>query len=198
MEMDEQREGGSNVMHAILKEQSLSKEKVAAVESLHSQAVLAQADQVGVADNVFNSQESVLTDDGGEKAIEVEINEDAGKMNQDKEPLKDDQPERRRSDRLKKEVHLTTNEKSEAMAKNRNLEGNSKLPRNLSNVDNLNLNIIAKNMGVVVQKDNFATFDLLKDLESARNCLYSKQRLLNLILRKMILLKWWVLMMNLR
>jgi len=31
MEMDEQREGGSNVMHAILKEQSLSKRKVVVV-----------------------------------------------------------------------------------------------------------------------------------------------------------------------
>ena len=77
----------------------------------------AQADQVGVAENVFNSQESVLTDDGGEKAMEVEINEDAGKMNQDEESLKDDQPERRRIDRLKKEVHLTTMEKNEAMVR---------------------------------------------------------------------------------
>lgn len=35
-----------------------------------------------------------------------------------------------------KEIHLTTKEKNEAMAKKRNLEGNSKMPCNLSDVDN--------------------------------------------------------------
>jgi cyclophilin family peptidyl-prolyl cis-trans isomerase len=86
-----------------------------------------------------------------------------------------DQPERRRSERLKKEVHVTTNEKNEAMAKKRNLEGNSKAYCNLSDIDNLTLNDLAKNMGVIVQKEIFVTFDMIKDLEAARNCLYSKQ-----------------------
>lgn len=163
-------------MHAILKDQSLSKEKAATIETLHSLVVSAQVDQEGAADNVFNSQESVLTYDGGEKAMEVAVNVSTGKTSQDEEPIKDDQPNIRRSERLKKEVHLTTSEKNESMAKKRNLEGNSKLPRNLSDVDNLALNNIAKSMGVIVQKNNIATFSLLRDLESARNCLYLKQQ----------------------
>lgn len=50
------------------------------------------------------------------------------------------------------------------------------MPRNLSNVDNSVLNNLAKNMGVLVQKESFATFGMIKDLESSRNCLYSKQQ----------------------
>ena len=33
---------------------------------------------------------------------------------------------------------------------------------------------LAKDMGVLVQNNDFATFDMLKDLENARNCLYAK------------------------
>ena len=84
--------------------------------------------------------------------MEVEDKMGAAKTSQNKDLIKNDQPERRRSERLKTEVHLSTMEKNEAMAKKRNLEGNSKVPRNLSDVDNLVLNDLAKNMGVVVQK----------------------------------------------
>jgi hypothetical protein len=37
------------------------------------------------------------------------------------------------------------------------------------------LNGLAKNMGVLVSDTQFATFDMLKELEIARNCLHSKQ-----------------------
>lgn len=37
------------------------------------------------------------------------------------------------------------------------------------------LNDLAKNMGVLVKDNNFVSFDILKDLEIARNCLYKKQ-----------------------
>lgn len=111
----------------------------------------------------------------------VEVDEDAGKIIQDDDLPKDVQPERRRSERLKKEVHVATSEKNEVIAKKRNLEGNLNLPHHLSDVDNLELDSMAKNMGVVVQKDHFATFDLIKDLELARNCLYSWQKKLNIM-----------------
>jgi hypothetical protein len=46
----------------------------------------------------------------------------------------------------------------------------------LSNVDNSVLNNLAKSMGVVTSNEIFATYDIIKDLEVARNCLYSKQQ----------------------
>jgi len=46
----------------------------------------------------------------------------------------------------------------------------------LSDIDNAELNNLAKCMGVLVHENNFATFDMLKDLESARNCLYAKHQ----------------------
>jgi len=38
------------------------------------------------------------------------------------------------------------------------------------------LSKLAKNMGVVTQSENFATFDIINDLEVARNCLFVKQQ----------------------
>jgi hypothetical protein len=63
---------------------------------------------------VINSQESVITNEGGEKDRAL-----GDKMSVDKEyPIeekgKEDVPERRRSERLKSEIHLTTKEKNEA------------------------------------------------------------------------------------
>ena len=46
----------------------------------------------------------------------------------------------------------------------------------MSDIDNAELNNLAKCMGVLVHENNFATFDMLKDLESARNCLYAKHQ----------------------
>ena len=82
----------------------------------------------------------------------------------------------RRSERLKKDVHLTTMEKNETLAKKRSLEGTIKPSQSLSDIDNAELNNLAKCMGVLVHENNFATFDMLKDLESARNCLYAKHQ----------------------
>jgi len=45
---------------------------------------------------------------------------------------------------------------------------------NISDIDNIMLDSMAKNMGILVNDNKFATFDLLKDLESAHNCLKNK------------------------
>jgi hypothetical protein len=81
----------------------------------------------------------------------------------------------RRSERLKREIHITTQEKMEAMAKKRCLEGNPNKTSTLNDVSSDQLHSIAKNMGVIVADDNFAIINLIKDIETARNYLYSKQ-----------------------
>jgi hypothetical protein len=191
MEVEEATGYTSNVINEELMQQSKGRDKDAnsVMQQLPSSQVLHDED----AGNVINSQESVITDDGGEKDGVMGDKMLVDKTSSEDDKGKEDQPECRRSERLKKDVLLTTMEKNDAMARKRNLEGNSKIPRNLSDVDNSILNSLAKNMGVVIQNENFATFDVLKDLESARNCLYAKQqknnakiiflfKLLNLIL----------------
>jgi hypothetical protein len=84
------------------------------------------------------------------------------------------QEERRRSDHLKEVIHLTTMERNEAMAKKRNLEGIIKRPGTIAEIDNQVLHVLAKDMGVLVKDSNFDSFDMLKELENARNCLHMK------------------------
>lgn len=51
------------------------------------------------------------------------------------------------------------------------------IPKNpaLVDMDHLTLNNLAKDMGVIVKDSDYASFDLIKDLEIARNCLNKKQ-----------------------
>jgi len=155
----------------------------------NSQEINQTEKEVAAAD-VINSQESVITDDGQISSVVI-----GAAMNDEK--TKDDgqagisQPERsdektreggqvgtlqpeRRSERLKKDVHLTTMEKNEALAKKRSLEGNSNKSHTLASIDNNMLNDLAKNMGVLINDTEFSTFDMLKELETIRNCLHLK------------------------
>jgi len=100
--------------------------------------------------------------------------EDTITVIEDKKKMKTTQVERR-SERLKREIHITTQEKMEAMAKKRCLEGNPNKTSTLNDVSSDQLHSIAKNMGVIVADDNFAIINLIKDIETARNYLYSKQ-----------------------
>lgn len=175
MELDETTKNASQIMTEMLKQQGKCHDKAADTEML--QLPSSQAHHEDVTDNALNSQESVITYDGGEKNMVMVDKLLVDKVCPVEEMGKENQPERRRSERLKKEMLLTTMEKNEAMAKKRNLEGNPRMPRNLSDVDNSVLNKLAKEMGVVTRNNSFATFDVLKDLESARNCLYSKHQM---------------------
>jgi len=83
--------------------------------------------------------------------------------------------ERCRSERLKKEIRLTTQAKNENMAKKRCMEGNTSHPSSLADIDNNSMCVLAKNMGVVIENDEFDTFDIVKKLELARANLYDKQ-----------------------
>jgi hypothetical protein len=68
-------------------------------------------------ESIINSQESIITHDGGErdKVLDGKCLRDKICPNEEKD--KEDKVERRRSERLKKEIHLTTKEKNETMAK---------------------------------------------------------------------------------
>lgn len=131
----------------------------------------------GVQENIINSQESVITEDGIDSNQAPMINVE-GKLSDPavtETNAMEAQPERR-SECLQKDIHLTTLEKNEDYAKKRCMEGNSDTSHSLSRIENAQLNDLAKNMCVVIHDANFATFDIIKDLEAARNFLYNKHK----------------------
>jgi hypothetical protein len=80
----------------------------------------------------------------------------------------------RRSERLKKYTAMTTMEKVDKMAIKANLEGK---PVNHNSFFVLPIEEIAhvtSCMGIRVDDDNFATFNLIKDLKKVRDDLYQK------------------------
>jgi hypothetical protein len=83
---------------------------------------------------------------------------------------------RGRSERLMKEVTLTTEEKNERMAKKRNLEGIAPNQNMFSVLPVDEILDLATNMGIVVDSSDFGPFDLLKYLECARHDLFVKQK----------------------
>lgn len=85
------------------------------------------------------------------------------------------QPNERRSDRLKKTTTLTTMEKNQQMAHKRNLEGNPPNPNSFSVLPIEELVDVASYMGIALDESDFATFNLLKELETARHDLFAKQ-----------------------
>ena len=66
-------------------------------------------------------------------------------------------------------------EKVEKLAKKRNLEGNLSSSNSFSTLPIEEIVHTASDMGIAVKHDDFATFDLLKTLEMARDDLYVKQ-----------------------
>jgi hypothetical protein len=71
--------------------------------------------------------------------------------------------EMRRSERLKKDISLTTMEKNERMTKKRNLEGNTTQHNSFSALPIDDIVNITANMGVIVDENDSDTFDLLKE-----------------------------------
>ena len=66
-------------------------------------------------------------------------------------------------------------EKNERMAKKRNLEGNTSNYNSFSALPVEDIITVTADMGVILDATDFDTFDILKDLEQARNNLYQKQ-----------------------
>ena len=84
-------------------------------------------------------------------------------------------PKRRRSERLKKDICLTTMEKLERAGTKRNLEGNSSKSNSFAVLSMDEMILVTSGMGVIMENDDFDTFNLLNDLEHARNDLFQKQ-----------------------
>ena len=83
--------------------------------------------------------------------------------------------ERRRSERLKKDTMLNTMEKVEKRAQKANLAGNSSNYNSFSVLPNEDIAAITSCMGIVVEEEDFDTFNVIKDLEKVRDDLYHKQ-----------------------
>lgn len=80
-----------------------------------------------------------------------------------------------RSDRLKKDITITTQEKIERMATKRNLEGNTSSSTMFSDLRIKTIKDLSSDIGINVHQISFGTFDMLKELEIARKNLQSKQ-----------------------
>jgi hypothetical protein len=182
MEVDKDTEPTGYILNTKIQDQSKGCSKSCDVLNLssdgHPPQMVIPSNTEGVNDEIINSQESVITDDGNDNAQVqvVKLVESQGDPVGAGNDVMEIQPERRRSERLKKDIHLTTMEKNEAYAKKRCLEGTTDTSHSLSGIDNVQLNDLAKNMGVVIHDPKFATFDILKDLEAARNCLFNKHQ----------------------
>ena len=124
-------------------------------------------------DNIITTQESV--------GMEVDMESPAGDVRvQLKHMMEIDiatnqVQERRRSERLKKDTTLNIMEKVEKRAQKANLEGNSSNNNSFSVLPNEVIGAITSCMGIVVEEDDFDTFNLSKDLEKTRDDLYHKQ-----------------------
>lgn len=79
-----------------------------------------------------------------------------------------------------KDIALSTMEKLERRAKERNLEGNSTKSNSFGVLPIEEIIDITAGMGVIIENDDFMSFDLLKDLERARGDPYQKQNTKNL------------------
>ena len=93
--------------------------------------------------------------------------------------LATNQIQERRSERLKKDATLTNVEEVERNAHKTNLEGNSYNYNSFSALLNDDIAHVTFCMGIVVEDNSFDTFNLVRDLEKARDDLYQKQMLKN-------------------
>lgn len=78
-----------------------------------------------------------------------------------------------------KEITLTTQEKTERMAKKRNMEGTCSTHNMFFVLPIDEIAELTTGMGVNIDVNDFGTFDLLKDLEFTRHDLFVKQKEVN-------------------
>lgn len=84
--------------------------------------------------------------------------------------------ERRTSARLKKDLLISTNDKIIQMGKKRNLEGtNLNSENSFSVLEENEIALLAKGMGIDIDDSNFLTIDLIKELEIARHAIAEKK-----------------------
>jgi hypothetical protein len=132
-------------------------------------------------DNIVNTQESGIVEDVMMKSAtnnvgnaKEDLNKQVSKPVQHTKEKDQQVTERRRSERLKKDTNQSTKEKTEKMALKRNLEGNPIKSNSFFVLPIEDIVHISTNMGIAVSDYTFDTFDLIKDLEKARDDLYLK------------------------
>jgi hypothetical protein len=87
--------------------------------------------------------------------------------------------ERRRSERLKKITPLTNLEELEENVQETSLEGIYSNHNSFSVLLDDDITHITSCMGIVVDDNNFDTYNLIRDIEKARDDLYQKQNVKN-------------------
>lgn len=126
-------------------------------------------------DHIINSQGSTVSE-GENTNLNVQPHPEATKQGRNKGMV---QQEKKRSERLKKDIASSTQEKVEMMAKKRNLEGTTKSQSMFSELSHYAFSCISKKMGIQLNDGNDKSFDILKELEIARANLFQKQNQLN-------------------
>jgi hypothetical protein len=122
-------------------------------------------------DTIVNTQESEIMDiDGGTQRGEVLLQSDYAVHSEEANPVQE-----RRSERLKKITPLTNLEEMERNVQEANLEGIYSNYNSFSVLLDDDISHITSCMGIVVEDNNFDTFNLIRDLEKARDDLYQKQ-----------------------
>lgn len=125
-------------------------------------------------EELIKSQESVITDDDCEHSKKHSLSPD--QIQEDQDTINTGAiPQIRKSERLKKDIAISTKEKNEMMARKRNLEGTSSSFNTFSKLNIETVKSLSSNMGIAADNINFDTFDMLKDLENARNKLHNKK-----------------------
>jgi hypothetical protein len=123
-------------------------------------------------DTIVNTQESEIMDiDGGTLKGEVLLLPDYDVQSEKAIPVQ----ERRRSERLKKITPLTNLEEMERNVQDASLEGIYSNHNSFSILLDDDISHITSCMGIVVEENNFDTYNLIRDLEKARDDLYQKQ-----------------------
>ena len=96
-----------------------------------------------------------------DKSNELQVNDDTSDPGQknNQSMISQQTPERRWSERLKKDTAVTTMEKNERMAKKRNLEGNTSNYNSFSALPVEDIITVTADMGVILDATDFDTFD---------------------------------------
>jgi hypothetical protein len=117
----------------------------------------------------FLYQDSVMADPTGGEEENADESVEVVATQEGEKSLVTLKGDRRRSERLKKDIQLTMEEKNNIQAKKKNLEGNSYITANhVSSITNEHVVDLSVNMGVKVCENIFSSSNLIKDLELDR------------------------------
>lgn len=129
---------------------------------------------------IVNTQESIETGEelaGHELAGQDDLSQAKEVADGNHIKMNNMKPQETRSERLMEDITKTTQEKYEKLARKRNLEGTTTASSSnmFSDLPVEAIKEISSDFGIDVNQISFGTFDLIKDLEIARNNLHAKK-----------------------